>query len=164
VPRKSDHRLHRAATARDSPLADELQVVLGAGELDPGQLEVLLLDVQLVRRGDSLAPQLLGALPGGLGAVEGRLGGIEPPLSLDQLGRGRVGNDLEERIAGRDAVPDLDRTALDDTRDLRLDLELDPRLDLTDGHGLSRAMTTSAAKILRMRAMSVLPLRAVPEG
>ena len=53
-------------------------------------------------------------------------------IDVQELLRRRVGSDLEERVARSHRVADLDKAALDDARDLRLDLETLARLDLAD--------------------------------
>jgi hypothetical protein len=62
--------------------------------------------------------------------------GLDAALDLGDFERRRRGRDLEQRIAGLNRIADLDHRPADDPRDLRLHLELLPRLDLADGDRL----------------------------
>jgi hypothetical protein len=85
---------------------------------------------------DALTSELTRSFPVGLGKLEGGAGGFDSPLGFDQLGRCRIGNDFKQRVTGGHPVTDLDRAPFDDTRDLGLDLELEPRFDLAHRDGL----------------------------
>lgn len=132
----SDDRLHLTTPPVDPALTDQIQVVVSALQLDPGELEGLTLDVLLLAGGDSLFCQLGDPCPLGLGPLEPRFGGVYLSFGLHQLGGGGVGCDLEQRIARVYPITHIDHTPLDDTRDLGLDLELEPGLDLSHGHRL----------------------------
>ena len=132
----ADDRLHVDRLGRDASVAREVAVLLGPVDRDLGELVGFALDVEIGRRKHAVLRQLLGAVVVGPGAVERRLRRVELAIDVGQLLRRRVRRDLEQRIAGLDAIADVDHAPLDDSRDLRLDRELLPGLDLTDRQGL----------------------------
>jgi hypothetical protein len=130
--RGPDRRLEVVAAAVDAPLADQRQVVPGPLHLDARQLVRFALRIDILAGDDPLLRQLVDPLPVRFGAAERRLARLEGALGGDQLGRGRIGLDVEQLVAPLHLVADVDDGAGDDAGNLRFDVEFYPRLDLAD--------------------------------
>ena len=134
----SDDGLDLGFAPGHPPAASEILVVMGLLAGDPRELESLSQGVEFALGHQPALVQFPAAFVIGPRLLEARLRRADAVIHVEKLLRGWIGGDLEERVTGADLVADLHEAALDDPRDLRLDLELLARFDLAHRQRLLR--------------------------
>src|SRR6185295_18115371 len=98
----------RTIDSMETPPPRQLAALFGPGDRDLGELERLPPRVEVGPGKEALADELLRPREVRLRPFVGSLRGVELPVHVGQLLRRRVGGDLEHRVAGPDAVADVD--------------------------------------------------------
>ena len=145
---RADDRLDVEVLALHAALLDEGQLLGGELQPDLGVLDLLVGDVRLLAGDDALRAQATPRGRTSSGLLVDVLRDLHLAARLGELERRRVGQDLEERVAGLHAVAHLAEGLLHDAGDLALHRDLALRPDRADRQGLLHDGPAATATVL----------------